>query len=220
MLPTNKFTIPGEHPFFFTGRAGQLEAILTVPANLRSPYVAILGHPHSLHGGNMNNKVVTTMARASAEIGIMSLRFNFRGVGLSAGTYDAGKGESEDMLLATQLFLAENSQTRFLLAGFSFGSFVAYLAAQQCVHDLLILVAPPVQHFAFPVEKTPAAAWVILQGDEDEIVPPSSVATFAEHFVPKLPIFYFEKTGHFFHGKLQQLKTTFIEIVQQKVLQL
>ena len=80
-----KLATPGEHLFFITGQAGQLEVALTVPEAVDGRYVALLGHPHSLQGGTMNNKVVTTLVRAFKELNIASLRFNFRGVGASAG---------------------------------------------------------------------------------------------------------------------------------------
>lgn len=211
-----------DHPFFFEGNAGKLEAIYTIPANKRDSHIAILGHPHSLHGGAMSNKVVTTLARAFAELGIASIRFNFRGVGKSEGVYDAGIGESEDMLALARICQEDHPEIRFIFAGFSFGSYVAYRAAEQCPHDLLILVAPPVHHFAYVKGRMQSNLdhpehTVIFQGDEDEIVPVSEVLAFAKSFVPELPVYCFANTGHFFHGKLIQLKETLIEVVQEKV---
>src|SRR5690242_7536810 len=106
MFPISFLKTPGSHAFFFEGAVGKLEAVLTVPDMLSlvgSSMVALLGHPHSLYGGTMNNKVVTTLTRAFSELGIPSIRFNFRGVGQSVGTFDAGVGESDDLVILADL---------------------------------------------------------------------------------------------------------------------
>src|SRR5205085_2607786 len=103
MSLTNKLNTPGEHFFTFVGPVGLLEAALNVPENVDKRYIALLGHPHSLQGGTMNNKVVTTLVRVFKDLGIASLRFNFRGVGQSAGVFDEGIGESDDMLVLARL---------------------------------------------------------------------------------------------------------------------
>jgi alpha/beta superfamily hydrolase len=218
MLPLDKIHTPGEHPFSFAGEAGNLSAVLSVPVTNSIPYVAILGHPHSLQGGTMNNKVVTTLARGFKELSIPSVRFNFRGVGDSEGAYDDGIGESEDMLALIRLWQQAFPTSRFLLAGFSFGSYVAYRAAAQCEHDLLLSVAPPVHHYDYREFSPPPSSWYLFQGDEDEVVPASLVLDFAEHSVPKLPVIQFAGTSHFFHGKLLELKTELINLIQERVL--
>ncbi|MCW0218659.1 MAG: hypothetical protein OJI67_10085, partial [Prosthecobacter sp.] len=217
MLPVNDWQTPGEHSFTFDGAAGTLEAILTQPTTLPGPYVALLGHPHSLQGGSMNNKVVTTMARAFRELNIPSLRFNFRGVGASQGVYDAGAGESEDMLALMRLWHAAFPDTRFIFAGFSFGSYVAWRAAAQSPHALLISIAPAVHHYDYKALPAPHP-WCVIQGDDDEVVPAQLVLDFAAQAVPPLPIVRFAETGHFFHGKLLELKTALIEMVEEQVL--
>lgn len=212
-----KLNTPGEHTFYFQGAVGQLEAILMVPEQANTRYMALLGHPHSLQGGTMHNKVITTMARAFKELGIASVRFNFRGVGQSAGTYDAGQGESEDLLLLAQQLQLELSQMNFIFAGFSFGSYVAYRAAAQYKHILLITIAPPIHHYDY-FEFSPAPMpWVIMQGDEDEIVPLQLVRDFAAQSIPPLPLVRFAQTTHFFHGKLIELKAQLIELVLNTV---
>ena len=210
---TDKLNIPGDHVFNFLGLAGQLEAILTVPDVVNAHYVTILGHPHSLQGGTMNNKVVTTMARAFKDMGIPSIRFNFRGVGLSAGVYDAGLGESEDMLLLARSWLQEKPETNIIFAGFSFGSYVAYRAASQCKHAMLITIAPSVHHYDY-TEFTPMPApWILLQGAQDELVPMSLIHDFIERF-PAIDLLTFMDTTHFFHGKLIPLKERLIEAIR------
>ncbi|CEK11948.1 alpha/beta hydrolase [Legionella hackeliae] len=213
MLLTEKLDKAGEHPFSFTGGAGILEGILTVPVQMNGSYVAFLGHPHSLQGGTMNNKVVTTMARTFKELGIPSLRFNFRGVGQSAGVYDDGIGESKDMLLLVKLWEQERKNSRILFAGFSFGSYVAYRAASQHPHELLLTIAPPVHHYNYREFQPAPHPWVIVQGDTDEVVPASLVEEFATGSIPPLPVIHFGETGHFFHGKLLELKTKLTEAI-------
>lgn len=213
MLPIDKLDTPGEHRFFFNGVIGPLEAILTVPLVRNTTCIALLGHPHSLQGGTMSNKVVTTLARGFKESGIPSLRFNFRGVGESAGVYDNGMGESEDMLILLQLWMKAFPLSRTIIAGFSFGSYVAYRVAAQVRPNLLITIAPPVHHFDYLALSPMPESWYIFQGDSDEVVPLEAVANFAEQSSPPLPIIHFPETGHFFHGNLLRLKAELIDLV-------
>lgn len=212
----DKLDKPGEHALLLQGLAGQLEAVLTVPEQLNTDHVAFLGHPHSLQGGTMNNKVVTTMARTFKELGIPSLRFNFRGVGLSAGSYDEGLGESEDMLALIRLWQQEQPTLQCICAGFSFGSYVAYRAAAQVQQAVLITIAPPVHHYDYHEFKPQPAPWLIIQGDADEVVPFALVAQFAEQGSPPLPLIEFKETSHFFHGKLLDLKASLTAFLQQQ----
>jgi uncharacterized protein len=196
---------PGEHYGVLSGVAGSLEACLTIPEEKHGQYIALLGHPHSLKGGAMQNKVVTTLARMFRARGIPSVRFNFRGVGASAGEYDAGIGEGDDMLLIAKQIKSIFPDINLLFAGFSFGSFVAYRAAAQISHDLLLTIAPPVNHFdfeAFEVDPTP---WILAQGDIDEVIPSALVLEFAAK--RDITVLEFTETGHFFHGKLMEFKT-------------
>lgn len=201
----------GEHPFQFSTEAGKMEGILTVPETVASRRVAILGHPHSLQGGSMSNKVVTTLARTFRDRGIPSLRFNFRGVGASEGEYDAGMGESQDMLRLCELWQQEQPEARFIFAGFSFGSYVTYRAAAQHAHELLISVAPPVHHYDYHDFSPAPYPWLILQGLEDEVVPAEKVSDFVQMMTPQPHLIEFKDTGHFFHRKLIDLKTVLSE---------
>jgi len=217
MLLIDKLCIPGEHSVLIPGAVGPLEIGLSVPENARQDYVAILGHPHSLQGGTMNNKVVTTLARTFKELGVASIRFNFRGVGQSAGTYDAGIGESEDMLLLAEQCRQGLPETNLLFAGFSFGSYVAYRAAAQCRHALFISVAPPVHHYDYTEFTPPPFPWIVVQGDEDEVVPLALIIDFVAQATPPLPLLRFAEAGHFFHGELIQLKSRLREVICIKV---
>lgn len=212
-----KLAIPGEHPLFLQGIIGKLEAILTVPEHSDTPFFAFLGHPHSLQGGTMGNKVVTTLARVFKELGIPSLRFNFRGVGQSEGVYDAGKGESEDMLAVVHELQRMRPETKLIFAGFSFGSYVAYRAAAQANSNLLITIAPPVHHYNYREFVPEPFPWLIVQGDEDEVVSPPLVFDFAVQSKPEIPVIRFANTSHFFHGKLIELKTKLMEYISSQV---
>jgi alpha/beta superfamily hydrolase len=212
-----KIQNPGEHPLLLKGPAGIIEAVLTIPNNANERFFALLGHPHSLQGGSMSNKVVTTLARSCKELGLASLRFNFRGVGNSEGIYDAGVGESEDMLFLANSLRQEKPDLEFIFAGFSFGSYVAYRAAAQSSHRLLLTIAPAVNHCNYSEFKPQPQPWVVLQGEEDEVVTPALVYDFAQQSVPPLPLIRFPHTGHFFHGKLLELKANLMDVISHRV---
>jgi len=220
MRMTEKLDLPGENPLLLQGELGKLEAVLTVPERKNTTLVAFLGHPHSLQGGTMNNKVVTTLARVFKESGIPSLRFNFRGVGQSEAAYDAGIGESDDMLALVRQWRRELPAAKLIFAGFSFGSYVAYRAAAQCDSSLLITIAPPVHHYDYQEFNPAPNPWLIVQGDDDEVVPAARVFDFALHAKPELPILRFADTGHFFHGKLIELKIKLMDYLAVQVPQL
>ncbi len=216
MQLTNTLNQPGEHTVFFPGQAGPLEVALSVPMDANPHVVAILGHPHSLQGGTMQNKVVTTLTRAFHALGIPSLRFNFRGVGQSGGQYDAGLGESEDMLLLARQWVSERPNTQVCFAGFSFGSYVAYRAAAQHPHAMLITIAPPVHHFDYTEFESKPAPWIVVQGDLDEVVPLSLVEDFVA-LSPAVSLIQLPETGHFFHGKLIPLREQLMDAIRAQV---
>src|SRR3990167_6982083 len=205
--------IPGDHDGMLLGAAGLLEARVMLPEQKQGKKIALLGHPHSLQGGSMQNKVVTTLARMFSSRGIPSVRFNFRGVGASAGVYDAGIGESEDMLVLAQHLKMLFPEADLLFAGFSFGSFVAYRAAAQMPHQLLLTVAPPVNHVNFEAFEVAPQPWLLVQGDSDEVIPSRLVFEFASKHA--IRVLKFEDTGHFFHGRLTLLKTRILEALDE-----
>jgi uncharacterized protein len=218
MKLSEKLALPGEHALFLQGALGALEAVLAVPEQNHSSFIAFLGHPHSLQGGTMNNKVVTTLARVFRELGIPSLRFNFRGVGQSEGTYDAGIGESEDLCVLVRQWQEELPDLKLIFAGFSFGSYVAYRAAARFNSHLLITIAPPVHHYDYQEFKPAPYPWLIVQGDEDEVVSSEMVFNFAVQVQPEIPVIRFTHTGHFFHGKLIDLKAKLMDYLSTQVL--
>jgi alpha/beta superfamily hydrolase len=183
------------------GPAGTLECALDAPA--ASPLgLAVVAHPHPLHGGTMDNKVVQTLARAFVQRGWRVARFNFRGVGASSGVWDAGRGELDDLLAVVAHFRHEGEP--LALAGFSFGAFVASHAAQRLGGDLahLVLVGPATGNFE--VASVPAHT-VVIHGEQDDVVPLQSVLDWARP--QSLPVVVVPGVGHFFHGQLPLLKT-------------
>ena len=187
------------------GSAGVLEALQDLPAqNPRG--TVVIAHPHPLFGGTMHNKVVQTLARAFVQVGWRAVRFNFRGVGESAGVHDAGRGETQDMLAVIEQMAPEGS---LALAGFSFGAFVASQAAQALSArdpEKIVLVGTAASRFAVaPIEPSWHVRTLVLHGECDETVPLSSVMDWAR---PQgLPVMVIPGVEHFFHGQLPLLKS-------------
>lgn len=168
--------------------------------------VAVICHPHSLHGGTMDNKVVTMLERTLRDAGAATVRFNFRGVGASSGQFDDGRGEGDDLAAVVALARSWAPGAALWLAGFSFGSYVAARMAAQLGAELLISVAPPVGRFAFRALTHPPCPWIVLQGENDEVVDPALVFEHFEQMQPAVELLRFSETGHFFHGKLVQMR--------------
>ena len=187
------------------GPAGLLEACVEAGSDAAAPY-ALVCHPHPLFGGTMDNKVVTTVARALNACGMPTIRFNFRGVGASAGRYDDGRGETDDAA-AVAAWGARRFGTRaMLLAGFSFGAYVAMRLAQTLRPSRLILIAPPVGRFEFTPLAAPDCPWLIVQGDADDVVDPKAVRKWADTHRPLARLNMLTGVGHFFHGHLVELR--------------
>jgi alpha/beta superfamily hydrolase len=193
------------------GPVGALEAVLTEPVHEPARF-AVICHPHPLYGGTLDNKVVWTMARALEEQGIATLRFNFRGVGASAGSYGGGDGETEDARAMLAFGEARWPGARALLAGFSFGAYVALRLAGESTPARLITVAPPVgtapaiERLRVEALPVPACPWLIIQGDADEVVDPRAVLAWAHGLEPKPTVIVVPGVGHFFHGALDILR--------------
>jgi alpha/beta superfamily hydrolase len=195
------------------GPAGPLEAIVEDPGLPGEGY-AVLCHPHPLHGGTMDNKVVVTLARAFRETGIPTLRFNFRGVGSSAGTYDHGNGETADADAVAAYGALRWPDRRLLLAGFSFGAFVALRLALERGASRLITVAPPVDRMDFSALAVPSCPWLVVQGDSDEVVDPQRVFAWAKSCKPQPKLVVMPGVGHFFHGHLPLLRDAVIDAIR------
>lgn len=194
-------------PVLLHGPAGVLEAKVELPAvGHARRAVAVIGHPHPPDGGTMRNKVVTTIARALAEIGVASVRFNFRGVGESAGEYDEGRGETLDYLAVAQWLRVQRPDDALWLAGFSFGAWVALRAARQLPVAQIVLVAPPVGFRDFTGVPTPDCPWLVVQGESDEIVPAERVFEWVATAANPATVVRMADAGHFFHGRLVDLR--------------
>lgn len=193
---------------FVAGPAGQVECAIDAPATMEPHGVAVICHPHPQHGGTMDNKVAQTLARAVVQLGWRSVRFNFRGVGASQGAWADGHGEVDDALAV--IAALRDPKQPLLLAGFSFGGYVAATAARRLPDDAkpqrLVLVAPSTQKQAVPA--VPADT-VVIHGEADEVVPLASTLDWARP--QALPVVVFPGVGHFFHGQLALLKNVLLQ---------
>jgi uncharacterized protein len=189
------------------GPAGAIECAIDAPA-VPECGVAVICHPHPQHGGTMDNKVAQTLARAALALGWRSVRFNFRGVGASEGVWDEGRGEVDDALAV--IAAMRRAGEPLLLAGFSFGAYVASQAAARLPDDAkpqrLALVGPSTQKQ--PMATVPANT-VVIHGEADDVVP--LAATLAWARPQALPVIVFPGTGHFFHGQLGLLKNVLVQ---------
>jgi alpha/beta superfamily hydrolase len=195
---------------FIAGPAGAVECALDAPAG-QPAGVAVICHPHPVQGGTMDNKVVITLARAFLQIGWRSVRFNFRGAGASQGSWDEGRGEIDDALAVIAAHRAPDEA--FMLAGFSFGAYVASQAATRLPEahkpQRMVLVGPSTQKQPMPA--VPADT-VVVHGETDEVVPLS--ATFDWARPQSLPVIVLPGVGHFFHGQLTLLKNVVVQQLQ------
>ena len=198
------------------GPAGDLEAVLEEPVIEGVERFGVVCHPHSQAGGTLNNKVVHTLARTFQELGLPALRFNFRGVGQSAGEFDHGNGETDDALAVIEWGRARWPGVPFWLAGFSFGAYVALRASARRMPERLVTVAPPVQRFEFAPLPAPTCPWLLIQGDQDEIVDYKAVVAWAQSLSPAPDVVVLPGVGHFFHGRLHELKEAVIRPVRER----
>ena len=196
------------------GPAGNLEVACALPVD-EIVGIAIICHPHSLFGGAMGNKVVTTLERFFRERSFATTRFNFRGVGASEGTFDDGIGESDDLQTVVQFARRYFPDAKLILAGFSFGSFVAARMANALNAAQLLSIAPPVGKWDFAALDRPRMPWTIVQGELDEVVEPQAVYDFVAQTQPTPTLIRLPDATHFFHGKLLELRTALTEHFNQ-----
>lgn len=190
-----------------TGPAGAIEAATAVPAPGDERLgTAIVCHPHPLHGGTMDNKVVTMTERALRESGLRTVRFNFRGVGASAGTYDDGRGEMEDLIAVAEWVRRVRPVDALWLAGFSFGSFVAWRAARHLHPAHVTLIAPPVEKWPFAAIVAPACPVLVIQGEADDVAPPQPVVDWVMSMADPPTLVRLPEADHFFHRRLMDLR--------------
>ncbi|UUD63069.1 alpha/beta fold hydrolase [Pseudomonas seleniipraecipitans] len=198
-----------ETPVMIDGPSGQLEALSLEVAEARG--VALICHPNPVQGGTMLNKVVSTLQRTARDAGYHTLRFNYRGVGASAGSHDMGSGEVDDAEAVALWLRATYPELPLTLLGFSFGGFVAAslgarLEGQGIEVTKLFMVAPAVMRLSGdnpPAERCPL---VVIQPDADEVVEPQLVYDWSANLGRAHELLKVAECGHFFHGKLTDLK--------------
>ena len=190
-----------------SGPAGLLEVLAEPPrsSGRRPNTVGVICHPLPTAGGTMHNKVVTTAARSFCGCGMTAVRFQFRGVGASGGQFDHGHGEQAD-LAATITWVRQHLPNAVIwLAGFSFGAYVALRAAQAVGAEAMIAIAPPVGRWDFSAI-VPPLRWMVVQGEEDELVDAQRVCDWATA-QPHPPVLHrMAATSHYFHGRLCDLQ--------------
>lgn len=190
------------------GPAGPLETRLELPqhGDAAPAVFGVACHPHSLKGGTMDNKVTHTLARVMVESGAPAFRFNFRGVGASGGQFDRGAGEVEDLAAVVAEGRRRFPGAALWLGGFSFGAFVALRAADKLGAVKLMAIAPPVVGYELGDVSAPSCDWLLAQGDADDVVPPDSVLSWAAAQPNQPRLHVLAGAGHFFHGRLHELK--------------
>jgi alpha/beta superfamily hydrolase len=189
------------------GPAGKLETISDVaaPAAARRG-VAVICHPQPQQGGTMHNKVVTMTERALRESGLDTVRFNFRGTGESAGVYDNGEGEGDDLAAVVAWVRTLRPHDALWLAGFSFGGYVTLRNTARLRADTLISIAPPIGLRALDGVELPTCPWLLIQGEADEVVDPQAVFAWIATLKQPPELIRMPGTGHFFHRRMMDLR--------------
>jgi len=212
MNETRTFEEPGSFPserseIFLRGPAGAIECAADVPEPACERLgTIIICHPHPLHGGTMHNKVVTILERSMRELGLRTVRFNFRGVGQSEGSHDDGYGETDDLFSVAEWVRKTRPGDVLWLGGFSFGSYIALRAALNLHVGQLITIAPPADRYPFDSLHHPECPWLVIQGDEDDVVSVDAVRAWVEQIDPPPDLIVMEKADHFFHRRLMDLR--------------
>lgn len=190
-----------------TGPAGRIEAVVDLPAPAEArPVVAIVCHPLPTEGGTMHNKVVTMTTRALRELGVTTVRFNFRGVGDSEGGFDNGRGETLDLLAVAEWVRRTRPDDPLWLAGFSFGAYIALLGARHLPVKQMISIAPPVGRWEFAAALAPDCPWLVIQGEHDDVVSPQAVYDWIDTLPEKPTLVKMPEADHFFHRRLIDLR--------------
>ncbi|MDR9452486.1 MAG: alpha/beta hydrolase [Wenzhouxiangella sp.] len=189
------------------GPAGSIECLVDLPdPDTAKQACAVLCHPHPQHGGTMRNKVVTIMERSFRELGLATVRFNFRGVGDSEGQFGEGVGEADDLKAVLDWVQTTRPNDVLWLGGFSFGAYISIQVAHGYPIGQLLSVAPPAGRFDLDTLTHPNCPWLVVQGTEDEVVSASAVQAWAEALNPPPELVMMDGAGHFFHRRLMDLR--------------
>lgn len=199
------------------GPVGHIEATLEKYPKLEPRGVIIICHPHPLYGGNMQNKVVHTIARACLNKKIMVIRFNFRGVGSSQGCFDEGIGEYDDLICVINYIQNQYPRIPIWLGGFSFGGGIAIRVASAIKLKALITIAPSVFKSNFLIKDEPICPWLIIHGNKDELIKVQDLIDWHKKLevIPKIVIV--DEATHFFHGCLVVLRAEIETFIEQNI---
>jgi alpha/beta superfamily hydrolase len=195
------------------GAVGQLEALLDLPNG--TPRIAVVfAHPLPIKGGTMHTKVVFQAAKALTRIGCAVLRFNFRGVGRSGGTWDNGRGEMDDYRAAVDFLSARYPDLEMWAAGFSFGSYIAMTSGADderiCA---LIGIAPPVNRYEFASVKLSTKPKFIVHGESDELIPLKLVREFYARLQDPKEFVEIDRANHLFDGQASEVGDALEELL-------
>ncbi len=200
------------------GAAGNIEVLLAAPKSLTEPKgFAVVCHPHPLFGGALSNKVTYTVASCALNAGMYALRFNFRGVGKSAGAHDEGRGETDDTVAVVEWMRKLLPDAELMLAGFSFGAFVSLQAAARVRPSLQVSVALPFgKYFAgAPRPPRPPCPWLVVHGRDDDLVSYADTQAELSNYDPPPEIASFDGVGHFFHGRLGDIQHAVMDFLSR-----
>ncbi len=207
-----------EKNFLLQGAAGAIECLAGSPStsDTNRKTIGIICHPHPLFGGSMTNKVTHMIEKAFREMGLYTIRFNFRGVGQSQGEHDKGIGETDDIICIYNWAKEIFPEYDFWLAGFSFGTYPAIRACAEIKPSQFLTVAPPVERYDYTEITTPDCPWLVIQGEDDDVVTPKAVYNYVNN-LDKRPQLVTFKAGHFFHRRLIDLKGAIINGITRQL---
>jgi alpha/beta superfamily hydrolase len=205
---------PLQEKLFIPGPVGQLEAIVETPPGATFDTVGVLCHPHPQFGGTMTNKVIHMLAKTFNELGLPSVRFNYRGVGASDGEYAQGDGETDDSVAVIDWARERWPSAHIWVGGFSFGGAVAIRAAVRRDVSRLMTVAPAIDRVPVDVGRLPTCPWLIVQGDKDELVDAQHVRRWVDSLSVQPTIVMLEGVEHYFHGRMNDLRETVLDWVR------
>ncbi len=200
---------------FLHGNVGKIELLVspkkpTIDSTAKN-IIAIICHPHPLHAGTMDNKVVFTLHKAFSDYGCSTVRFNFRGVGRTEGVHDNGLGETDDLLTIVRWVKSTNPNCEIILAGFSFGAFISFKASKIINCKLLVSVAPVIHHQNYQDYLPLSCPWLAITAEHDEIIPPQMIAGWMQANSVDVTLINISDCDHFFHGQLPVLKSSVIQ---------
>ena len=196
------------------GPAGPLEVLVDAPDG--PPRAAVVfAHPLPTEGGTMHTKVVYQSAKALARIGCVVVRFNFRGVGLSAGAWDRGRGEMDDYRAALAFTAGRHPGLQIWAAGFSFGSYVAgTVGADDDRVCALIAIAPPVDRYEFASVKLSPKPKFIVHGERDELISIRLVRHFYAQLHEPKELVEIDRANHLFEGQASEVGDVLADLLE------